>query len=208
MDLICQKRQDFLNVETSLKKMHIIEAVLAILANCMLASLGSKKQSNTIINEQPYIALLTRLRKSLPCRGFLSLPSCIVHVCTRLMHAYKNVPAQHDEWCEYMTWHIMASNDQSSKSQRFWPTSKGRSLYDWDPLGQVSNLVCGILCIYMNQQSSMHHQADMSGSSPAYLCPTHVYWQRPQLELQTLHVQSKWCCLLLCQQPQSWMKGS
>ena len=47
MDLICQKRQDFLNVETSLKKMHIIEAVLAILANCMLASLGSKKQSNT-----------------------------------------------------------------------------------------------------------------------------------------------------------------
>ena len=60
MDLICQKRQDFLNVETSLKKMHIIEAVLAILANCMLASSGSKKQSNTIINEQPYIALLTR----------------------------------------------------------------------------------------------------------------------------------------------------
>ena len=99
MDLICQKRQDFLNVETSLqlKRMHIIEAVLAILANCMLASLGSTKQSNTIINEQPYIALLTRLRKSLPCRGFLSLPSCIVHVCTRLMHAYKKVPAQHDE---------------------------------------------------------------------------------------------------------------
>ena len=75
-----------------------------------------------------------------------------------------------------MTWHIMASNDQSSKSQRFvWPTSKGRSLYDWDPFGQVPSLVCGILCIYMNQQSSMHQQADMSGSSPAYLCPTHVY---------------------------------
>lgn len=143
----------FHNVETSLKKMHIIEAVLAILANCMLASLGSKKQSNTITNEQPYIALLTRLRKSLPCCGFLSLPSCIVHVCTRLMHAYKKVkvPAQHDEWCEYMTWHIMASNDQSIKSQRFvWPTSKGRSLYDWDPFGQVPYLVCGILCIYMN----------------------------------------------------------
>ena len=99
MDLICQKRQDFNNVQTSLKKMHIIEAVLAILTNCMLASLGSKKQSNTITNEQPYIALLTRLRKSLPCCGFLSLPSCIVHVCTRLMHAYKKVkvPARHDE---------------------------------------------------------------------------------------------------------------
>ena len=53
-----------------LKKMHIIEAGLAILANCMSASFGSKKQSNTIIDEQPYIALLTRWRKSLPSCGF------------------------------------------------------------------------------------------------------------------------------------------
>ena len=50
--------------------------------------------------------------------------------------------------------------------------------------------------------SSVTDKSDRSAVMRVW--PTHVYWQWPKLELQTLHAHSKWCCLLSCQQFCGW----
>ena len=50
--------------------------------------------------------------------------------------------------------------------------------------------------------SSVTDKSDRSAVMRVW--PTHVYRQWPKLELQTLHAQSKWCCLSSCQQFCGW----